>query len=75
MHVGYGVLDHGLCMMECTCALPHHIYSYWHFNTQVHTAMWVKDIPTRSHELLHGVVGAIQLRVDMQSTIGAHQEK
>ena len=43
--------------------------------TQVHTAMWVKDIPTRSHELLHGVIGAIQLRVGIQSTIGAHQEK
>ena len=33
MHVGYGVLDHGLCMMECTCVSPHHIYSYRHFNT------------------------------------------
>ena len=25
MHVGYGVLDHGLCMMECTCVATSHI--------------------------------------------------
>ena len=34
--------------------LPHHIqYIATGILTQVHAAMWVKDIPTRPHELLH----------------------
>ena len=48
--------------------------------TQVHAAMWVKDIPHTSSLnccifQLWCPLGAIQLRVGLQSTIGAHQEK
>ena len=79
MHVGYGVLDHGLCMMECTCVSPHHIYSYWHFNTSVCCNVGKRYRP---HDFmnccifqLRCLLGAIQLRVGLQSMIGAHQEK
>ena len=79
MHVEYGVLDRGLCMMECTCVLPHHIYSYWHFNTSACCNVGKRYPP---HVLMNCCIfqlwcrlGAIQLRVGLQSTIGAHQEK
>ena len=53
----------------------HHItYIATGILTQVHATMWAKDIPTRPHVLLHGAVRAIQLKVGIQSTIGAHQE-
>ena len=79
MHVEYGVLDHGLCMMECTCVLPHRIYSYWHFNTSACCNVGKRYPP---HVLMNCCIfqlwcrlGAIQLRVGLQSMIGAHQEK
>ena len=58
----------------------HHItYTATGILTQVHTAMWAKDIP---HDFVNCCIfqlwchlGAIQLKVGMQSTIGAHQEK
>ena len=49
------------------------------FLTHVHAAMWGKISP---HDLMNCCIfqlwcllGAIQLRVGLQSTIGAHQEK
>ena len=53
VNVEYGVLDHGLCVMECTCVSPHHIYSYWHFNTSACCNVGKRISPTRPHQLLH----------------------
>ena len=79
MHLGYGVLDHGLCMMECTCVSLHHIYSYWYFNTSACCNVG-KRYPL--HDLMNCCIfqlwcrlEAIQLKVAIQSMIGAHQEK
>ena len=80
MHVGYGVLDRGLCMMECMrVATSHTVYSYWHFNTSACCNVGKRYPP---HDLVSCCIfqlwcrlGAIQLRVGLQSVIGAHQEK
>ena len=79
MHVGYCVLDLGLCMMECVCFATSHIYIATDILTRVHAAMCVKDIPNDLINCcrfqLWCCLGAIQLKVYIQSRFGAHQDK
>ena len=48
MHVEYGVLDHGLCVRWSVRVFRHITYMATGILTQVHAAMWVKDIPHTS---------------------------